>query len=218
MKMTPRKEEIFRLLIEKIKNEETETLNFLLPSFLVKGITAYVSMKEDLSLVLRQANLLLELNIEPKILDPIIRETVIPALWYSTIITYGRCFTAATQSANSSLEKNACFSAQDSQLLEIHEFLMDIRNNFVAHRGDTDNELAIVFMKVPKGEITAETAFSIKSVRTLSPSTEILQECLKLFSHIQVIVENKIQKQTEKVRNRFLSEFTSPEMMHFLIK
>ena len=49
---------------------------------------------------------------------------------------------------------------------------------------------------------------------SINPKSEIIiAVCCEL-----AIVEIKIQKRTEKVRNRFFAEFTSTEMMHFLIK
>jgi hypothetical protein len=95
---------------------------------------------------------------------------------------------------------------------------MDLRHNFVAHRGETDNEHAIVFMKVPKGDLTGKTEYRIKSSRAINASNERLRECLKLFAHIQQIVEEKLQKQTKKVHKRFLHEFDDKEMENFLIR
>jgi hypothetical protein len=217
--MTERKDKILQHMLEEIKKEETDTLNFVIPGILARAIATYMSMREDLLLVQRQTKLLLDYKKpKPEGIDKDYQDTIILALWYSTVVTYGRCFTDASKVSKPKLELKDCFNKGNQKLSEIHEFIMDLRHNFVAHRGDTDNEQEIVFMKIPKGELTGKTEYRIKSVRALSPSADRLIECISLFGHIQKIVEDKLQKQTEKVHKKFLHEFDPKEMMYFLIR
>jgi hypothetical protein len=212
-----KKQHLLRIL-NKIKKEETESLNFLLPRVLSKQIATYMSMREDLLLIQRQTKLILENKISKKeTITSEFQDTILPALWYSTIIMYGRCFTDASKAKFPKLEIKDCLLENYPELFETHEFLMDLRNNFIAHRGDSENERSVIYMKIPKGELTGKTEYRIKHEQVISTNTDRLKKCLSLFEHLLKIVEEKLQKSGEKIHAKFL-EFKPNEMMFFLIR
>lgn len=218
--MVDKRRQIITQIIKKIKLEESDSFNYLLPQFLAKILVNYMSMREDLLLIQRQTEALLKYDyISINVIDKTTKDCIIQALWYSIVVTYARCFTDASKSSNSKLEIKDCFTNNEFDYLKTHSYLMDLRNNFVAHRGDSDNEISVVFMKIPKDDSKYErTEYRIKSVRSIMPSTEILKNCLDLFQHLQKVVETKLQKQTQKVHKKFLHGFEPTKMLTFLIK
>ena len=45
------------------------------------------------------------------------------------------------------LDKEKIFNISDEELLITHNKIIDIRNNFVAHRGDNENEIQLYMLK-----------------------------------------------------------------------
>ncbi|OFX55452.1 MAG: hypothetical protein A2046_12285 [Bacteroidetes bacterium GWA2_30_7] len=147
-----------------------------------------------------------------------VSDTLKKALWHSIIISYGRCFTDSSKAKLGKLEIREYFKESDEKLRLTHELLMDLRHNFIAHRGITDNEVSVVYFKIPiKSKDKTSTEYRIKTVRSILPNIVQLREIESCVIHLIEIVEQKIKMQTEKVHKMILSEFT-PEMINkFLI-
>jgi hypothetical protein len=179
-----------------------------------------MSMREDFLFLKDTTRKLIEfIEVQPEKRDVITKNIFMPSLWTAIVITYGRNFTDASKAQKPKLEIKDCFSPDTKHLEETHTYLMDIRHNFIAHRGENDNELSLVYLKLPFEETEVKTSnYRIKSLRSINPSKERLLLCIELFEHLQTIVEEKLQKQTQKVHSRFLKEFTPKEMIAFQIK
>ncbi len=218
--MNDTKDELIAKMIESIKESETETFNYLLPEFLSRQVATYMSMREDLIFIQEETNLLIELaEKQTDFIDKKRLKIIAPSLWYSIVATYGRCFTDASHSQKPKLEKRDCFDHSNSELEQIHDYLMFLRHNFVAHRGNSESEEVLVYLKVQKKDSSLEkTTYGMKSLKSISPSKDKLKQYLRLFAHIQTIVERKLEIQTQKVHKKFLSEFDVHTIKYLLIQ
>lgn len=147
-------------LIKLIKNAQEEFaeshLVLAIPGFMSKKFIAYCAMKEDMELILEYIVLL---RTKPSNL-------IESALSYSLISLYGKCFTDASKNSFPKLETN--FFAEENNLLETHNYLMDLRNQFIAHRGDTESEIGISYIIIPKEKGDAQTQIRFSQVKQKS--------------------------------------------------
>lgn len=70
------------------------------------------------------------------------------SLWFSFLITYGKCFTDASGGRKIKLEastKGILKGATDIQI-KLHEELMGLRHNYIAHSGKNDAEYAQFYL------------------------------------------------------------------------
>src|SRR6187402_2333988 len=113
-------------LIRLIKNAQTEYaenhLVVAIPGFLSKKFIAYCAMHEDLKRTLEYIKIL------RTDVDPIVKS----ALTYSLIALYGKCYTDASKNKFPKLESKNLFE-ENTPLSETHNFLMNLRHQFIAH-------------------------------------------------------------------------------------
>jgi len=184
-------------ILERIKESDSEYLKIVVPSMMSKKLATYMLMREDLLFVKKNAELLIFTKDQSER-----NEHLEESLWYSLISLYGRCFTDSSHSKKPKLEKNDLFdSSKDSSELKTHDKLMEIRHTFIAHRGDNDNEIPIVYLKVPKNEVVSEdnTPFEIVSTRYVTESSDFLKSIVDLSDFILNKLTDKIQKQSDKL-------------------
>lgn len=196
-----KKDALIYKLLEKIKVEHTDSINYLIPNFISKKLIDYNSIRNDLEHVISATKILIAKK-NDKNKNPVI----IACIWHSIIITYGKCFTDASNGQRTKLEIDTILK-DDNELKDIHKKLMDLRHNFIAHRGDNANDISIAFLKIPKNsEVNFETShYKIKSLRSYSPSISNLQNYLLLFDKVIREVEHKLQKKGEKTHKGFLN-------------
>jgi len=218
--LSPGQEKLIKALWEKVKDEEKDSLNFFLPKIFADKISTYMSMREDFLYLKNAAAKLSELIEIPVAERDFVTEKIyIPSLWIAIVITYGRNFTDASRAQKPKLEIKECLTPGNEFLEDAHNYLMDLRHNFVAHRGNNDSELSLVYLKLSKEESDmTKSEYRIKSLRSISPSKEQLLLCFGLFDHLQKIVEEKLQKQTQRVHSRLLKEFTPEQLAQLLIR
>lgn len=214
--MTEFKEKIKSIILEKIKAEEVNYNNYLLPESFSKKITTYMSMKEDIVLCKKSILKLIELK---KFNDFNENDEIENSLNISSIIMYCKCFMDASKSSKSKLEIRDCFSEKDSNLLALHQTLMNVRNGFVAHRGDNEYDQSLVYFQTPKTDSKGEfTEYKIKSLRAGTFSTDMMNSYLVLFNHIEQIIEDKLQIQIQKIHSKISSDYTFEGLESLLIK
>ncbi len=207
-------EDIIYLIRKKILEEETETNNYALPKLLSKKVQTYMSMREDMILCSKTVIELLKLindgNIEPHILT---------ALWTSMLVCYSKCFTDASFAKKTKGEIKNFVDPSRKDLLEIHEKIMKVRHTFIAHRGDTDNEQAIVYLKLPKNKVHAiKTEYNIKSLRANNFGPQNLELCKELFACVLSSIEKKLYKEFEKLNDHIFTKHTAEDLHKWLIK
>ena len=128
-------------LIEKIKKQYGENYILgLLPDKVARKFIGYCSMNHDLEMV---ENYIAEIE------KGIESETIYSSLTYSSIILYSKCFTDSSKANFPKLEANNVYRDNDN-LLEFHEYLMQLRHKFLAHRNITSAEVGVAFFAFPK--------------------------------------------------------------------
>ena len=185
-------------LLEQIKDLDKDHMKILVPTILSKTLSTYMLMREDLLFVKNNANLLINYKkIKPR------NEQLEESLWYSLISLYGRCYTDASHSKKPKLDKKDIFKEleQTNIILTTHEKLFDIRNTFLAHRGDNENEYPIVYLKIPKNENISEDniPFEIVTNRYSSESEDFLNNIIKLVEYLLPKIETKMEKCSDKL-------------------
>jgi len=186
-------------LLRKAKADHAENYMILaVPGFITKKFRGYCAMREDLLLALEYIDRIL---VEQ---DSITRS----ALNYALIALYGKCFTDASQYKAPKLDRE---SINDVAMQETHDYLMELRHKFIAHRGDTVNEVGIAVMLVPK-QGPEPTSMRYKQSKRMSLSGHRLQQAHALITFLIGHVEQKIRQTGQKAHDFYLNEFT-PEQL-----
>ena len=190
-------------LLEKIKDLDKDYFKVIVPTILSKTLSTYMLMQEDFLFVKQNAELLVNCKkINPR------NEHLEENLWYSLISLYGRCFTNAAHSKKPNLSINDVFKglAETNIILQTHLKLFEIRNTFIAHRGDNGNEYPIVYLKIPKNknEYDDDFSFEIVSNRYSTESVEFLNNVSNLIDFVLKNIEIKIQKCGDKLLPKLL--------------
>lgn len=187
-------------LIKVAKSSYSED-NFVLviPKFMSKAFVSFCSIREDL--------LLIKEFIERHEVEK--HEILLSSLTYSIVSLYGKCFTDATITKSSKLEANQLFE-ENTELLSTHDYLMNLRHHFVAHRGETLSEVSIAYLLIPKGKGLPHVRFAqLKQMKFSDVETKNIKT---LIDFILEILIKKIQKSGEKTYKGYLDNFTAEEM------
>jgi hypothetical protein len=190
-------------LIKKIVSEYGKDNNVVaIPGFLSKSFIAYCSMREDILLSLKYIE---HLRTIPT--DNVIKS----ALNYALISNYGKCFTDATKSKSPKLEPSKIFENQN-EFLSIHDFLMELRHKFIAHRGTTDSEAEIAVLLFPIGKPEKDSQIRFKQLKDISFKEEKIIEIEKLLNFVLSVLEKKIKKSSEKIYKGFFKLFNEKQI------
>jgi len=130
---------------------------------------------------------------------------ILKALTVSFIITYGKCYTQA-DGRKVKLDSKDIFK-NNSELKEIHEFLMHERNNYIAHAGNTDLETAKTLILLDADQSRGEVpklmtqsndlyAFEESGLKPFIKLVDFVEEklCLLLQKRVQKIKDNELKK------------------------
>lgn len=190
-----------RTVLEKIKQENSDSYNYLIPMIFSKKLRDYDSIRNDLVHVIDATKNLMSLK-----RNNTGNQTLNTCIWHSIIITYGKCFIDASKSKRIKLEVTSIFNKEDEVNRMTHSKLMELRHGYIAHRGDNENDISVVFLKVPKkGEFDFKTShYKIKSLRTASPTSTELENYLRLFESVLEVVKDKLQKQGDKTHKVYM--------------
>jgi len=187
----------------KAKNKYSrENWVFIIPNYMSISLNAYISMHKDLTVVLEYLKLLSRQET-----NKIIKSS----LMYSSLALYGKCFTDASQSKSPNLIVSQIIS--DAKLLETHEFLMNLRHKFLAHRGETDSEIISSFYLINKINNTSQLQFmrakqiSFTKVQIFR-ITELVKALLKKLNEIKIKFSNKVQKGMLAFEPKILSQLS----------
>ena len=191
-----------KYVLNLLKNAKAQyAQNYLIlavPNFFTRKFRGYCAIREDLLLASAYIDRILAQD------DSVLRS----ALNYSFIALYGKCFTDASQYKAPKLES---VNIGDPNHLATHNYLIELRHKFIAHRGDTANQVDIAVMLFPK-EGNERTQMRYKQVRRLSLSEENLQASQSLIAFLIVYVEQKITSTGQRAHDGFLQMFT-PEQL-----
>lgn len=196
-------------LIHLIKSAQEEYAedNYLvaIPGFMSKKFIAFCSMREDLNLVLEYVGILKTSSLDIRIKS---------SLTYSIIALYGKCFTDASKNSCPKIEPDFEFNGKPD-LRETHDFLMELRHQFIAHRGKNEGETGISFMVIPKiKEENSQLRF--KQLKLYAFDSKKLVEIENIAKYLIEQLENKIIKNGKKVHEKFFKLF-DVEQIQFMI-
>ena len=200
--METRNEKLIYLVKKAVAEYGADNNIVAIPGFLSKSFIAYCAMREDLMLSLKYIE---HLRTIPS--DAVIRS----ALYYTLISNYGKCFTDAKKSKSPKLEPLEIFKNSEN-LLKIHEFMMGLRHEFIAHRGETDSEVGIAFMVFPVRRPDENAQIRFKQLKDISLKENKIMEIEKLLNFILSILEQKIEKCSNKIYKSFFELFTEKEI------
>src|SRR5690554_1378004 len=201
--MDKKTERLIDIIRDAKSKYSEENLVLAIPKFMSKSFTSFCSIREDLLLI----KMYLErLEIEKDII-------ITSALTYSLISIYGKCFTDATKSKSPKLEPKQIFDENSSYLMT-HEYLMELRHNFIAHRGDTENEVEAAYLLIPKEQGEPQVRYAQK--KRMNLDSEKRKEISFLIDFLVPVVMEKIQKSGDKTYNALFDNFT-PEQMSFML-
>ena len=173
----------------------------IVPGFLSKKFVAYCSMKEDLELIINYISIL---RANPS-------QIIKSAFCFSTISLYGKCFTDASKNNYPKLEPKTLFEGE-IELANTHEYLIELRHQFIAHRGKTDNEIAIAYLLFSKNDTDALSQLRFSQLKQTSFSTKDLDRIETLLKHLIEILKVKIQKSGQKVHDGMFNEFSAEHL------
>jgi len=192
-----------RDILKKAKAEYSQdNIVLVVPHFLSKSFKTYCSMRGDLLLIKRYLE---RLAFEDD-------DLISSSLTYSLIALYGKCFTDATSSKSSKLEQEKLFDGE-SEYLETHAYLMCLRHDFIAHRGETQDEVEAAFITLPKGKGDSGIRFHSQKLNSFSKAKQ--KKINDLLDFVINIVEKKIQKCGQKVFTDYI-KIVTPKQMSFM--
>lgn len=193
-----KKQYVQDLLLKAKAQYEENYMVLAIPNLFTRKFRGYCAIREDLILVSQYIDLALIQE------NNVLRS----ALNYSMIALYGKCFTDASQYKSPKLE---AANIVDESHQVTHNYLMNLRHKFIAHRGDTPNEVDITVMLFPK-EGNEQTQMKYKQVKRLSLSEENLMATKDLIDFLIGYVEQKIKDTAQKAHDGYLDMFTPQEL------
>lgn len=132
--------------------------------------------------------------------DNSLSETMKSATTYTLISLYGRCFTDASKQKRPKLEIS--IFNENEKLMASHHELITLRHNFVAHRGESDGEKAILFMITPKNS-SKKSVLKYERKRLTRFSSDKLIDYEALIEFVINLVNNKLREFGERLYNTF---------------
>lgn len=204
--MDKKTQHLIRLIKDAQAKYAEDYLVTAIPGFLSKKFIAYCAMHEDLKRTIEYINIL---RTNP---EPIIKS----ALTYSLIALYGKCYTDASKNNFPKLESKNLFD-ENSPLSETHDFLMNLRHQFIAHRGDTESEIGVSYMLIPKKQGDEQSQVRFSQVKQNAFSGEDLDRFEELINHTIEYLTKMIQKSGQKVYDAFFEMFTPDQIVLMLM-
>ncbi|MBE8714794.1 hypothetical protein [Sphingobacterium hungaricum] len=206
------KEKALTDICNTARSRYPDNLLYIMPVELSKKLKSFMLIREDLIFVLDIAKQLISLK---ESVDT--NSTIELALWQSILITYGKCFTE-NKAGFSKFEKSQ-LEQHDKKYQLLHEHLMELRHSYIAHRDDTVNEQALVFIKISKTGfmLDGDTEDVIISRKLASPRVTDLKFLIELLELLITEATIKIQKNGDKAHNAFLRKYTPERARSFLV-
>jgi hypothetical protein len=195
------KKQAIEKIVELIQNEKDGNyVDFALPGYAAKKIIGYQSMRQDL-LLCRESLL--------KLLSQEFDETISSCLYYTFIALYGKCFTKPSYSKYPKLEEDIFEKDDYGHLYDTHKQIMEFRHNFIAHRGSTQNEFALAYLRLDVRNLGRHVY--VKQLKRNRPTKENLPQYLELLDYLTSIVEKKFYEAGVKVWTHILKSYP-PEL------
>lgn len=183
------------------KDHGNDSKLVLIPEFMAKKLVGYSTMKFDFELI-NEFSKILSINIDNHIGS---------STTYSIIALYGKCFTKS-DNGYPKLEAKEIFK-DNSELEKWHEYLMDLRNRFIAHRTQHIDELGIAYIAINKDTKRKELKCQIRKMSVISPKK--MEKIQFLFKHVYKEILRKLKKSGDRAYERVLKTHTSEQLEKF---
>lgn len=157
---------------------------------------AYILIEKDFQDILGSINILLELiNAKEEK-----NELLIKGLSRAIVVTYGKCF---TQADGRKVKLNAEIIPKEHKI--IHDKLMDMRHNHVAHAGISQHETCRGIYVLPSESKarklgTIPCTYFSELRQTLTTQIIVHKETRLLIKHLLAIVEQKLAKKCSQMQ------------------
>ena len=193
------KKEALNLVIQRIRKEEGDAKLYFPLAQYTKTAKTYMAMNTDMEFMLEA----IEELITYKSQEENKKEYIEKALWVFLIITYGKCFTDATKSKQTKLEARECFKGEGEKFLVLHNEIMRMRHEFVAHRGDNEFEQTILYFKILEDKL--RTIYKLQLMTSSNGSLETLNLYKNLLLFLKEIVFKKMNLNISKLHAQLIS-------------
>jgi hypothetical protein len=175
------KKSLSDVLLDQIKSLGNEDyVDFRLPDGYANQVASYTGMRADLQYLKDVCNELIKNEHH---------DLIIFSLWTSLLITYGKCFTDASRSKSSKLEHEDCFDTTDQGRRKIHLDLINLRHNFAAHRGVSQFEGSMAYLRINVD--THQMGIGVQYVKRTVASVEELKGILEVIEYLDGVVKLK---------------------------
>ena len=132
---------------------------------------------------------------------------------HTFLILYGRCFMDATSSKSSKLEKEIFNDVLIA--LETHSEIMELRHNFVAHRGESESEVGTAFWILGKNSQHSE--IKLKQIKRSSLPIEKIEKYQIHLHFLIKMVKARLDKHSDKLLTFFENKIPNEELIKYLI-
>lgn len=173
------------LLLDLKNQNDGETFDFEIPEQLGKKNVAYSSILLDLQTCKEALVQLKNRN----------NDIVMISLFTTVIILYGKCFTDSSSSKSTKIE-STIFENED-KFQNLHLELMNLRHNFIAHRGFSEHEFGKAYFQINPKKMIWGIKVGIRKRHNFE-SNKIL-EYEYLIDFLLVKIEEKYNKVGQKI-------------------
>ena len=189
------KEKIEKILNSIKEKNDGSTFDFAVPGYAGKKVTTYHSILGDLN----QCK-----NCFSELLNDANNDVVKTSLFHTIVILYGKCFTDATSSKSAKLELSVF--DKNKELIPFHNEIMDMRHNFIAHRGTSEHEFGITYLSLGVDDLSRRVR--VKQIKRKTFNKDKIEKYIELIDFLVMCIEEKSQKEAEKLWNHMLNEYT----------
>lgn len=126
------------------------------------------------------------------------------AIWESIIVKYGRCFVSASEGRGIKLEASKVFDSVPSNIKDTHTYIMNERNNFAAHAGNSDSDIIssrLALMPPKKGKELVMIYSSRDFV--ISPEDSTIVDIQSLIKHVIKHIDFKLDLIFKKLKDEY---------------
>ncbi|MCG9972768.1 hypothetical protein [Christiangramia crocea] len=191
------------LLADLPEQTEGDYINLKIPEHLEPRCLGYANMFADLEIC---SNALDKLE---KSEDEIITN----ALFTTIIISYGRCFTDSSSSKTPKLEDKIFKNNPD--LENLHKDLMEMRHNFIAHRGFSDHSVGKAFLQISPSKM--QGSIKVGHLFTNNFSVEELPRYKALFDFTMLEIRKKFSKAEKHIVQEIFKDLKPGDLKRLVI-
>ncbi|MTI39998.1 hypothetical protein [Fulvivirga lutimaris] len=206
--------------LQEVSTNSNQTLSLTLNFEKARQFAHFIRAKEDLNYVIECCELLHEIESKKSFKegnlsnhDRLTRQS----LYFSLIFTYAKCFADNSRGKTTGkLEKRDHLKGAGDDTLNIHDELIEIRHNYLAHGTENSNEyiVAKLYFYPTEDEYTISTKLGYEGLRAFSSSIENL---VKIKELAEIVIGN-LNKKLEKLKKAVMDEISKEPIENWVLK